>query len=318
MSGRKENEKQATQKIKNLLNENPYLKGFYFSMMNSGKTQSYNTHYKYLHCIKTLHDELGKDLVAASYDDLTEFLYYQSFKENGEKKSGNSMIVMYSAVKKYYKYLTASRQITNNPAELIERPAQKPKDQIHRDVLTKEEIKEMFNNIPKNKNYNRNYAILLLALYTGIRCTPLTEIDLEDFDWKAKTVTVIQKRNKKHTYYLSDSVMRAIGRWMYDREKILGEEYHKKGALFVSTKKTRMTPRTMERIVEVLNPTDKHITPHRLRGTFATNMIDAGCNLYEVQQMMGHESPKTTEIYIKPSETLIKQASETADAFLSV
>lgn len=318
MTGRQTHILEIKQKIDAMLDGRPaYLRSFYNSMVNSGKTASYQTIWKYLQHTLRMIDTIGKPVESVTYDDMVNYLAEVSQKGNGESKSGSYMIAVYSALKKFFSYMENSERIKKSPMAKIDRPAPKPSDQVKRVYLTKADLKLVFDEVRRNggKFAKRDELILALFLTTGMRCTALTEIDLNDIDFSAKTVRIIEKRNKQRVFTVSDDVIRLMRAWIADRET-WGVSEADKNALFVSAQGARMSSLLVSNAVEhYCKVTGKHITPHKLRGTCATLLSDSGMSVYEIQLMLGHSSPKTTEIYLQNKEAKIRMASETASSF---
>ena len=326
-------ENRIKSKVESRVNNYPdYVKGFYYSLRNSGRTTSVKTQDVYTGYVIRFLEETNKSVQDITYDDITFFLVNIGTKPNGKKASGSYMVAVYSALKKFFKYLIATKRIIDNPMENIERPAPKPSDQVKRCYLEVSEINNILSSLNKSwRDYEagknddkyalRDLAIISLFLNTGIRLQALTNLDIGDIDHHNKTVTVIDKGNKKKICYLNNNTFNILVMWcmkaiVYNGYK--SETVNKDMPIFVSNRKKRMSESTVENIIRRRCKIEgKNITPHKLRATYATQMLNAGCGLYEVQQLMGHSSPKTTEIYIQGQEENIKQASKLANTFLN-
>ena len=308
-----------------------YVKGFYYSLRNSGRTTSVKTQDVYINYVIRFIESTNKRAEDITYDDITFFLVNIGTNSDGRKKSGSYMVAVYSALKKFFKYLVATNRIEKNPMDNIERPAPKPSDQVKRCYLDINEINRILSGLNKSwKDYEdgknndkyalRDLAIISLFLNTGIRLQALTNLDVGDIDHTNKTITVIDKGNKKKVCYLNSETFKILVMWcmksiVYNGYK--SETVNNDMPIFTSSWGKRLSESTVENIIRRRCKVDgKNITPHKLRATYATQMLNAGCGLYEVQQLLGHSSPKTTEIYIQGQEENIKQASKLASTFL--
>lgn len=318
MTGKQEHVAQVKEKIDRMLEgKAPYFRSFYNSMVSSGRTGSYGTIFKYLQYVTTFVDSMDKPLNEIGYDDIVDWMAEYSRKENGESKSGSYMVAVYSALKKFFQYLEYSDKISKNPMNMIDRPAPKPSDQVKRTSLTKQELTTIFKAIRRRggKRAKRDELMFALFLTTGMRCTALTEINIDDFNFDKKTVTIIEKRNKHREFALSDSVISLAKEWMAERAS-WETVSNSNRAMFVSSTGKRMTQLLVSNVVEnCCKITGKHITPHKLRATCATLLSEDGLSIYEIQSFMGHQSPTTTEIYLQDKEEKVRKTSERASSF---
>ena len=229
-----------------------------------------------------------------------EYLNNISYKKdaNGNKveTSGTYRATVHSALKLYFTYLKDTKKITNNIMDNIPRPKNKKNNQINRVYLEPKEMQKMINNVLKDNDMerDRNLLILMIFLYTGIRCTALTEINIEDFDLQNKKLYIIDKRNKIRTFPIDDDMISLF-------LKVKG--YRDNGALFLSNRKQRISQRTVSRIIEKNTLfLDKHITPHKLRHSYGTNLYKTPKDIYAVKKALGHENLSTTQIYIHDND----------------
>jgi len=211
----------------------------------------------------------------------------------------------------FFKYLYKKKYVDVNPMELIERETRK--DHPHRIFLKENDLKEMLSSVEygagterminRQKEWKeRDLAILMLFMQTGMRETALAEINVEDVNFEDKTITIIDKGHKTHVYALSDKLIIAIQEWIYHREVFL-IGYNKTDALFISSTRTRITSSSISKIVRkyAYDALGYEISPHKLRAAFGNIMINKTGNLHLVKQLMGHERPDTTEIYLDDS-----------------
>ena len=196
----------------------------------------------------------------------------------------------------------------------VERPmskeSQKTIDKREKGYLTKREIGKYMNSIKegsgsdrainKQKEWKeRDLFIILLFLNTGMRCSALCKLDIDDIDFESKLLRVTDKGSKVNEYFLSDELLDCAIKWINKRNDIMKTEDDV--ALFVSNQKKRMCQRAVSNVVNkyACCIEGKNITPHKLRATFGTQIYNNTHDIYLVQQAMNHSSPTTTERYIR-------------------
>ena len=138
-----------------------------------------------------------------------------------------------------------------------------------------------------------------IFLNTGMRCSALYKLDVDNINFETKTLVVLDKGSKLQVYDLSDDTLEMIVKWLDKRSIILGDQIEE--ALFISNQRRRMTQTSIGRIVHkyAQEIPGKNITPHKLRATYGTQLYEHTHDIYFVQECMGHNNPKTTELYIR-------------------
>lgn len=222
-----------------------------------------------------------------------------------------------ASIKEFFKYMcNIDKSISINPAQNLEAPKlgkRLPK------YLTLEESKALlkttsiFENPTGHGNHNntkRNYAIIMLFLNCGMRLAELVNIDISDIDFENNKLNIIGKGNKERTIYLNKSCVKAINDYLKIRPNINCD------ALFLSERKNRIGRRTVQYIVkEELRLTgiekSNRYSVHKLRHTAATLMYKYGnVDIRALQELLGHESLSTTEIYTHVDNEQIRNAVE--------
>lgn len=298
MNGRTEHKiKTENVLIEKIKDNKYYLYGFYNYL---GSKYEHKTKELYINYVTKFLNSFNKNIELITIDDITEYLNIISYKEdkNGNKieTSGTYRATVHSALKLYFTYLKDTKKINNNIMENIPRPKNKKSNQINRVYLEPKEMQKMINNISKDDDLekDRNLLIVMIFLYTGIRCTALTEINIEDFDLKNNKLSIIDKRNKIRTFIIDDDMISLFLKVKGNRES---------GALFLSNRKQRISQRTVSRIIEKNTVSlNKHITPHKLRHSYGTNLYKTTKDIYAVKKALGHENLSTTQIYIHDDE----------------
>lgn len=178
--------------------------------------------------------------------------------------------------------------------------------------LTVEEMQWILDELPttafESKRPLRDQAILELLYATGIRCSELTNITLHDINFDQKTILITGKGNKQRYVLFGEKAKEKVLRYIH-KERIKDAKKKKSNALFLNTSGTALHSRHLQIMVQNLNahiPFNKKITPHKLRHTFATHLLNAGMNLRALQELLGHATLSTTERYTHVTQKDLK------------
>jgi len=222
-----------------------------------------------------------------------------------------------SSIRVFFNYLCAKANLIEiNPAQNLETPKL---DKRLPKYLSYEESVKILNNAdnPDNRNSARDYAILTLFLNCGLRLSELVGINIGDIDFSEAKMTVIGKGNKERTIYLNKACLKAIHEYLETRPKegIKTDKHNSKNALFLSERKERIARRTVQHIVEkelsASGLSSKKLSTHKLRHTAATLMYQYGkVDIRALQEILGHESISTTEIYTHVANEQAREAIE--------
>lgn len=321
MNGNIEYEKPIERRINGLLERNEELVGFYAFIGDKSPTTTYN----YLLFINNFLNYCKKQPEELTIDDFSKYLMFSQIKEDGTKITSSRKIVNYHALKKYGKYLVASGRLEKNPMDSIDRPkavdSQETIQKREIGYLDKKEISNYINSVKngagtdrsvarQEKWKERDLAIIMIFLNTGIRCSALMKLDVNSIDFENKILIVTEKESKVKVCELSDELLDIIKIWLDKREQLLAGVVTE--ALFISNRKKRMEQHSITKVVKkyACNIEGKNITPHKLRATYGTQLYEATKDIYFVQQCMGHNNPKTTEMYIRGNKNQTKRASD--------
>ncbi len=211
-----------------------------------------------------------------------------------------------SSLKSFYKYLYKDQLIKENPAELISLPKLHEKDIIR---LDQNEVADFLDTVESGdkltgrqlvfheKTQLRDSAMLSLLLGTGIRVSECVGLNLEDIDFNNAGIRIHRKGGKEVTVYFGDEVEEALKAYLTEREHILPLSGHE-NALFLSIQNRRIGVRAVENMVKkyagAVTPL-KHITPHKLRSTYGTNLYRETGDIYLVADVLGHSDVNTTK-----------------------
>jgi integrase/recombinase XerC len=216
-----------------------------------------------------------------------------------------------SAIRSFFKYLLKNGIISENPAELVLTPKQEKTIPVY---LSVDEMFRLLDSIQTDTLLGlRNRAIFETLYSSGIRVSELAEMNLSDVDFSAATVQVSGKGGKQRIVPVGHKALSAIKAYRARLQKQKGLQSVNEGPLFLNRFQTRLSPRSIGRILRKLVETVGLLTPvspHALRHTFATHMLDAGADLRAVQELLGHKSLSTTQKYTHVS---IDRLMETYD-----
>jgi integrase/recombinase XerD len=228
------------------------------------------------------------------YKILQEFI--QWIAETGLCARSQSRII--SGLKAFYKFLLLEESISNDPTALLEAP------RIGRklpEVLTVEEIDRLFSFIDLSKaEGSRNKAMLEVLYSCGLRVSELVSLKLTNIYRAEGFLRVIGKGDKERLIPISGRALKEIDNYLPDRNSLKKIERESQDILFLNRRGKQLTRVMIFTIIKNLKEkagVDKSISPHTFRHSFATHLIEGGADLRAVQEMLGHESIVTTEIY---------------------
>ncbi len=240
---------------------------------------------------------------------LTNVFEYMNYVGSERHNMASTRSRKVSSLRTFYFYLTnKTHQLENNPIEELETPKHKkslPK------FLTLEQSMELLNAV-EGSSKERDYCILVLFLNCGMRLSELVSLNLNDVRHGTSTVKITGKGNKERIVYLNNACVDAIDQYLKVRPN---DGLIDKEALFISSQKKRISPKTVQFIVK------KHLAKielggpgysvHKLRHTAATLMYQHGhVDIRVLKDILGHESLATTEIYTHLSSEQMENASK--------
>lgn len=233
------------------------------------------------------------DIVRLSYDDLQDFIH-QTF-DSETKASTQSRIL--SGIHSFYRFLLYHNYIEQDPSELLETP----KKEAHLpEVLTIEEIDAMERAIDLSKpEGHRNRAIIEMLYGSGLRVSELVNLKLSDMYRKEGYMVITGKGSKQRLVPISPVADEWFGYWLEDRSR-LDIKQEAVDYAFLNHYGRQLTRAMIFTIIRRLAEDagiHKTISPHTLRHSFATHLLQNGADLRVIQQLLGHESISTTEIY---------------------
>ena len=199
-----------------------------------------------------------------------------------------------SSAKGFFSYMKKIGLVQSSPFELIN----SPKSPNHLpNILSPEEVSQLLNFKPKNSQDKRDFAIIELIYSSGLRVSEAVNSNLSDFEDNNNFLRVIGKGSKTRLVPVGRFAQNAIKEWISARKKILTSD----DALFVNLRGSRISTRSVqERIKNIaLKQGLPPVNPHMLRHSFATHMLESSGDLRSIQELLGHSSLSTTQIYTR-------------------
>ncbi len=240
-------------------------------------------------------EESEKNSFAVEDADHLLIRAYLGFLHKKDKK--NSIVRKLSALRSFFKYLIRHNIISDNPVELISTPKQ---DKHIPAYLTVDEMFRLLDSIKTDTVSGlRNRAIFETMYSSGIRISELAGLNVSSVDFGANLIRVFGKGGKERIVPVGIKAMNAIKSY---REKLRGnkELSYENSPLFLNKNNGRLTARSVARILKKFVTEfciSAPVSPHALRHSFATHMLDAGADLRVVQELLGHKSLSTTQRY---------------------
>lgn len=221
---------------------------------------------------------------------VVRFILAQSKKEGLHEKS---LALRLSALRRFFHYLLQQGEINTNPTMGISAP--KLPKHLPKNIDT-EQVQQLLANDSKEPIDIRDRAMMELMYSSGLRLSELQSLDLGSINTRVREVRVIGKGNKERILPFGRYASQAIQQWLKVRQCFNPKD----DALFVSQLGNRMTHRAIQKRLEVWGIRQgltSHLTPHKLRHSFATHLLESSADLRAVQELLGHSNLSTTQIY---------------------
>ena len=261
------------------------------------RNYSENTIKGYLHDVGLLSEFVaskGLDIKSLEEADLHEFL--ASLRDMGIGARSQARII--AGIRGFFRFLQLEGTIESNPAELLD----SPKLTLHLpEVLSVEEIDAMIAAIPREKDEAlRNEAIIEMLYGSGLRVSELVDLRISRINFEEGFMLVEGKGSKERVVPVSPRALQLLHVWLEERRSLVIADGDS-DILFLNRRGGRLTRVMIFYIVRDLARRagiNRKISPHTLRHSFATHLLEGGANLRSIQELLGHESVTTTELYV--------------------
>lgn len=323
MSYRKQQKENNVTKLNNLLQELPPYVEDYFRGIRQTTTSTTQLSYAYdlRLFFRFLSSSIDKpicqiklsDLEKVSEIQIEKYLDYLTYyKDQNGKPHHNSSCGKNRkliSLRRFYDYYCKRKRIRYNPTLLLDNPKKRPHNIIRMETQETDQLfdflefgSDKLNGMQKvyfYKNQSRNMAICALLLGTGIRVSECVGIDLDDINFTLQRIRLIRKGRKEDFVYFGTEVHKELQKYLADRKNMNPLPGHE-NAFFLSSQRKRISVHAVENMISDYTSLlfeDKHITPHKLRCTFGTNLYRLTGDIFLVAECLGHENVNTTKKY---------------------
>ncbi|CAI8406152.1 MAG: Tyrosine recombinase XerD [Flavobacterium sp. SCGC AAA160-P02] len=249
---------------------------------------------------------ITKTPMTIKQDTIQQFIY-----EIAKKLSSRSQARMISGLRSFFEYLIFENLRDTNPTDLIETP------KIGRklpETLSEEDINKLINAIDLSTSEGERNRAILESLYScGLRVSELINLRISDLFFNEGFIRVVGKGNKERFVPIHQRAQKYILYYMKDIRSHLSIEKEFEDTLFLNRRGKGLSRQMIFMIINSLSiksNLNKKISPHTLRHSFATHLLKNGADLRAIQQMLGHQSITTTEVYVHLDNTFLKKIVE--------
>ena len=234
-----------------------------------------------------------------------DVLDYTKYLKEVKEFSPTSINRHLSSLRSFYNYLILNNVLTSNPFKLIK--GQKKELKLP-NYMKYSEFEDMINSIPEDTLGIRNRCLFEMLFCTGARIGELININVGDIDFSNKQIKVLGKGNKERIIYLNEHAIDSLHDYL-NNSRIELLNGRKSDRLFINHIGGDLTTRGVRDIIDNIikkAALNIKVTPHMFRHTFATMLLNEGCSLRSVQELLGHANLSTTSIYTHVSNDRIK------------
>ena len=278
------------------------------------RNYSENTRLNYEIDLKRFRSFLG-DTPITRVDRLVLRRYLAELKTEGLAKRTVSRKI--ASLRSFYRFLMKEEIVKKNPMVSLRSPKLEKKLPV---LLTEQDINRLMSFAAADRSDLRDRAILETLYSTGCRVSELVHLNVADVDFIGGVIRVLGKGRKERLCPIGEQALKAIRSYVEKRKKMNQPAIgHKGGSLFLNHSRhghgSRLTGRSVRRILDkrmTEMSLSEHISPHALRHSFATHLLDRGADLRAVQELLGHANISTTAIYTHVSSERLKRVYEKA------
>ena len=266
---------------------------FYLEYIKDVRNLSINTVSSYSRDLKKLSTYL-QNIGISSYKNIDENTCTGWVGDIYQHKNNPRTIHRHlSAAKGFFKFLKKNSLVATSPFELVTAP--KAASYLP-EVLSPEDVELLLNFKPENVLEVRDLALIELMYSSGLRVSEVAGIDLTDFEEEMSFLRILGKGAKVRIVPVGRFAIAAVENWINEREKFSNPDIP---ALFINLKGTRLTVRSIQmRLARISTKQGlPRVNPHMLRHSFATHMLESSGDLRSIQELLGHSSLSTTQIY---------------------
>jgi len=251
---------------------------------------------------------LGKDPGGLRYRDLRGFAAQLSGRGLAKSSIGRKL----AAVRTFHTHLVDAGHTDSNPADLL--PTPKREQRLPR-TLGRDDVAELLDRIPvKTPLEARDRAMFELAYSCGLRAEEIVNLDLESVEFESESLRVVGKGQKTRLVPIGEPAQRTLRRYLETaRHALTGGP--RTEALFLSRNGLRLSTSDVRRRLQLwVRELSKHgrVSPHSLRHSFATHLLEGGADLRSIQELLGHSTVSTTQVYTRVEPQTLRAAYQRA------
>jgi integrase/recombinase XerC/integrase/recombinase XerD len=213
-----------------------------------------------------------------------------------------------AAIRGLFDFLVRSERLGQNPADLVSSP--KREEKLPR-VLSGEQVRTLLERIPARTPLElRDRALLELAYSCGLRCEETVNLDRDSFDFETEQLRVLGKGSKERLLPVGEPAQRALRRYLERGRHVLADD-PRESALFLSKSGRRLSGSDVTRRLGIWvreAALAAGVSPHALRHSFATHLLEGGADLRTIQELLGHASISTTQVYTRVDAARLRDA----------
>jgi tyrosine recombinase XerC len=288
------------------------LEDAFFEYLATEKNSSSHTLSNYERSLRFFREWLGERF--ENWTTLTADHFRAYLFELMKAETARATIrLRFAALRSFYQFLTHRHGLPKNPLAEVQLPKAEKKLPVTLNLTQIENLLELPLQIPPSKQAPawlpfRDAAILELFYSTGLRLAELTGLEAAQVDSTTTTLKVLGKGSKERLVPIGSFALKAV-------QKYRSEANVHEGPLFISKLRKRLSPRAIDQLLKKYlrhSEIPFAVTPHKLRHSFATHLLDNGADLRAVQSLLGHASLSTTQIYTAVSKTRLREAYRNA------
>ena len=246
--------------------------------------------FEYLNHKKLVYNKLTKE-------DIIDYLKFL----DEQKYTNRSISLILSSLRSFYDFLIEEDKLDSNIFKFVSNPKL---DKKLPNFLSYEEYRQIYESIPEDNILNiRNKLIIEMLYATGMRVSELVNLKIDSINFNEKSIRVLGKGKKERIVYYGDYAKVILDKYLKIRNS--NNEY-----LILNNKGNKITVRGIEKIIEKISLTaavKNNVTPHTFRHTFATHLLNGGADIKSVQELLGHSSLNTTEVYTHITSDYLKE-----------
>ncbi|MFA8300798.1 MAG: site-specific tyrosine recombinase XerD [Hyphomicrobiales bacterium] len=284
----------------------PYLNGFidYLKLEKALSHNSIDAYKRDLNKLTLFLTENNTYKQPEEIDSEDLHLFSQHLGQLGISPRSQSRVI--SGIKSFFKYLIMEDLISKSPAEFLEGPRLGRKLP---ETLSIEEVKAIISAVDLSKaEGERNKTILHLLYGCGLRVSELIDLQISNINFNDKYIIILGKGNKERLVPVGNTTLKSLHNYLIFTRNHKETEKETKDLVFLNNRGRKLSRQMIFLIIKDLTEKagiEKKVSPHSFRHSFATHMVDGGADLRAIQQMLGHQSIETTEIYTHISQDLL-------------